>query len=49
MADSEVQTYRELLKVYMDVFTWGYEDMPGLEPKVAIHKLAVSHSLYPIK
>ena len=49
MTDSEVQTYTELLKDYMDVFSWGYEDMPGLDPKVAVHKLAVSHSLCPVK
>ena len=49
MANSEVQAYVELLRDYMDVFDWGYEDMPGLDPKVAVHKLVVSRSLCPIK
>lgn len=47
--NSEVQAYIELLKDYMDVFAWGYEDMPGLDPKVVVHKLAVSRSLHPVK
>jgi len=27
-----------LIKEYIDVFIWNYEDMPGLDPQVAMHR-----------
>src|SRR3954469_12871261 len=30
-----------LIREYIDVFAWHYEDMPGLDPKVAMHRLNV--------
>ena len=27
----------DLLKSYLDVFTWSYEDMPGLDPSIVQH------------
>ena len=26
-----------LIKEYIDVFAWNYEDMPGLDPQIAMH------------
>ena len=26
-----------LVKEYIDVFAWNYEDMPGLDPQVAMN------------
>ncbi|XP_070010814.1 uncharacterized protein [Nicotiana sylvestris] len=34
-------TYIELLKEFRDVFAWSYKEMPDLDPKVAVHHLAV--------
>jgi len=25
----------------MDVFAWSYKEMPGLDPKVTVHNLAI--------
>ena len=30
-----------LVREYIDVFTWNYEDMPGLDPQVAMHHLNI--------
>ncbi|XP_070025641.1 uncharacterized protein [Nicotiana sylvestris] len=45
----EESTYIELLKEFRDVFAWSYKEMPGLDPKVAIHHLAVKNDALPIK
>jgi len=47
--DEELARYEQLLQEYKDVFTWGYQDMPGLNPNVVVHKLAVSERVKPIK
>ncbi|XP_049394584.1 uncharacterized protein LOC125858841 [Solanum stenotomum] len=46
--DEEI-TYMNILKEYRDVFTWSYKEMPGLNPKVAVHQLAVKNGSRPIK
>ena len=30
-----------LVREYIDVFVWNYEDMPGLDPQVAMHRLNI--------
>ena len=30
-----------LLKEYMDVFAWTYDEMPGLDPGLVVHALNV--------
>ena len=41
--------YMDILKEYMDVFGWSYKEMPGLDPKVAVHQLAVKNGARPVK
>ena len=38
-----------LIKEYIDVFAWGYEDMPGLDPQVAMHRLNIKLDIKPVK
>ncbi|KAG9454401.1 hypothetical protein H6P81_007305 [Aristolochia fimbriata] len=38
-----------LLHEYRDIFAWNYTEMPGLDPRVAVHKLAVHPSVRPVK
>jgi len=33
----------------VDVFAWNYEDMPGVEPQVAMHRLNINPDAKPIK
>ncbi|KAI5342013.1 hypothetical protein L3X38_009888 [Prunus dulcis] len=46
---SEEESYHQLLLEYKDVFAWMYKEMPGLDPKVAVHHLAVKPETRPIK
>jgi len=38
-----------LIREYVDVFTWNYEDMPGLDPQVAMHHLNIRSDAKPVK
>src|SRR3954469_13387957 len=38
-----------LVREYIDVFTWHYEDMPGLDPKVAMHCINIKAGAKPVK
>ncbi|KAH0685749.1 hypothetical protein KY285_019065 [Solanum tuberosum] len=49
LASDEEKAYVDLLKEYKDVFAWSYKEMPRLDPKVAIHHLAVKSGARPIK
>ena len=41
LISEEERSYLDLLEEYRDVFAWSYKEMPGLDPKVAVHHLAV--------
>jgi len=38
-----------LIKEYIDIFAWSYEDMPGLDPQVAMHRLNIKPDVKPVK
>ncbi|RDY12620.1 hypothetical protein CR513_02556, partial [Mucuna pruriens] len=38
----------ELLKEYVDIFTWSYRDMPGLDWKIVEHKLPLLLNAIPV-
>ena len=38
-----------LVQEYIDVFAWNYEDMPGLDPQVAMHRLNINSDVKPVK
>ena len=39
----------ELLRSYMDVFAWSYEDMPSLDPSIVQHHLPILPHARPVK
>ncbi|KAG9442517.1 hypothetical protein H6P81_018371 [Aristolochia fimbriata] len=41
--------YMLLLREYRDIFAWNYTEMPGLDPRVVVHKLAVHPSIGTVK
>ncbi|KAG9458214.1 hypothetical protein H6P81_002722 [Aristolochia fimbriata] len=47
-ANEEVE-YMALLRKYRHIFAWNYTEMPDLDPRVAVHKLAVHPSVRPVK
>nr|GMC90750.1 zinc finger BED domain-containing protein RICESLEEPER 2-like [Ipomoea batatas] len=42
--NEDEEIYVTLLNEYIDVFAWTYKEMPGLDPKVAVHRLAVKRA-----
>ena len=39
----------DLLRSYLDVFSWSYEDMPGLDPTIVQHHLPILPHARPVK
>ena len=33
------QKYIELFKEFCDVFSWSYEEMPGIDPRIVEHEI----------
>jgi len=38
-----------LVREYIDVFAWNYEDMLGHDPQVAMHRLNIKPDIKPVK
>ena len=49
LSSEEEKKYPDLLFEYKDVYAWMYKEMPGLDPKVAIHQLVVKPEARPTK
>uniref|UniRef100_A0A2N9J4N8 Uncharacterized protein n=1 Tax=Fagus sylvatica TaxID=28930 RepID=A0A2N9J4N8_FAGSY len=49
LTPAEEKEYLELLTEYKDVFAWTYKEMPGLDPRVAVHRLAIKQEARPVK
>ena len=37
------------MREYIDVFAWNYEDMHGLDPRVAMHRLNINSDVKPVQ
>lgn len=40
---------KQLLQEFRDVFAWNYTEMPGLDPKMAMHYLKKAPGKKPVK
>ena len=49
LSETEEQEYYSLLSEYKDAFAWSYIEMPGLSPKVAVHRLGIKRGFSPKK
>lgn len=49
LTPKDESAYVELLHEYKDAFAWTYKEMPGLDPKVAVHHLAIKRGSLPVK
>jgi hypothetical protein len=49
LSPEEESNYMDLLMEYQDIFDWSYDEMPGLDLRVAVHQLAVKHGARPVK
>ena len=39
----------DLLQDYSDVFAWSYQDMPGLDTDIVVHRLPLKEKCMPVK
>ena len=39
----------DLCQEYMDIFAWSYQDMPGLDPDIAAHRIPTYPHIEPKK
>ena len=49
LSANERDNLLRLLKSYLDVFAWSYEDMPGINPSMVQHHLPLMPHARPIK
>jgi hypothetical protein len=45
----EILIYTELLKKFCDVFTWSYEEMLGIDPRIIEHELKTYPDAKPVR
>ena len=48
LTTQEKEQLAALLKNYMDVFAWTYDEMPGLDPGLVVHSLNVVLGIKPV-
>ena len=49
LTTEKVEELKALLCEYKDCFAWNYNEMPGLSPDIAVHKLSIKPDETPIK
>ncbi|RVW45301.1 Transposon Ty3-I Gag-Pol polyprotein [Vitis vinifera] len=49
LSTDERDSLLQLLRSYLDVFAWSYEDMPGLDPSIVQHRLPLLPQARPVK
>ncbi|KAL6324064.1 hypothetical protein AAG906_006335 [Vitis piasezkii] len=49
LSTDERDSLIQLLRSYLDVFAWSYEDMPGLDPSIVQHHLPLLPHARPVK
>jgi hypothetical protein len=45
----EIQIYTDLFKEFCDVFSWSYEEMPGIDPKIVEHEITMYPDAKPVQ
>jgi hypothetical protein len=45
----EIQIYKNLFKELCDVFSWSYEEMPGIDPKLVEHEITTYPDAKPVR
>ena len=37
--DDEIQTYKALFQEFCELFSWSYEEIPGIDPSIVVHEI----------
>ena len=35
----EISTYKALFQEFCEIFSWSYEEMPGIDPSIVVHEI----------
>ena len=49
MKDSVKERLIQMLRDYIEVFAWSFEDMPGLDIDIVVHRLPTKEGFLPVK
>ena len=49
LEESVKQRLIAMLQEYADIFAWSYEDMPGLDTDIVVHRLPLKEDSPPVK
>ena len=49
LSNEEVESYKELIGEFNDVFAWSYHDLKGIPPKMAEHRIPLIPGSRPIR
>ena len=49
LSPSEKEDLIHLIREYKDIFAWNYEDILGLNPQIAMHRLNIKLDAKPVK
>ena len=47
--EDEIQTFKALFQELCDVFSWSYEEMPGIDPSIIIHEIKTYPDAKPVR
>ena len=47
--DDEIQLYKALFQELCDVFTWSYEEIPGIDPAIFVHEIKTYLDAKPVR
>ena len=45
----EVTLYKALFQEFRDIFAWSYEEIPGIDPQIFVHKIKTYAGAMPIR
>lgn len=45
----EIKVYNALFKYFCDVFTFSYEEMPGIDPAIVVHEIPTYPDVEPVR
>ena len=46
--DTEFNTYKALFQEFRDVFSWSYEEIPGIDPSIVVHEIKTYPDAKPV-
>ena len=49
LEDSVKKRLIQMLHDYVEIFAWSYEDMPGLDTDIVVHRLPMKEGCSPVK